>query len=186
MTQKTGQVISYIRDAVIVIAMIILLVIMLRECDSTPVPVLISSDTSTVKKKEAVKQPDISVAPEAKVIIKYRDRIIYKDRIFTDSSLRIDTLLKDLEIIASADTTVISPMTVGDTTVQDTTRIKATFRLPENRMQIDVTRKPFYYTSTTKTITNSFVTEKPKNWLENLLYLGTGFAAGVVVDRIIR
>lgn len=166
--------------------LVVLILLLLRDCNSNPEPVLISSDTSTVKKKEVVKQPDINVTPEAQIVIKYRDKIIYRDRHYTDSSLRIDTLLKDIKITADADTTVISPMTVGDTVVQDTTRIKATFRFPEGRMLLNVERKPFYYTSTTKTITNSFVTEKPKNWLDNLLYFGAGFAAGTIVDRTVR
>lgn len=167
--------------AFIAIAGVIILVL-LRDCSCKPEPKLISSDTSTVTKKDSIKPPDIHADVQAATIIKYRDRIIYKDRWLTDT----DTLLQELSLTSDADTTIITPVKVNDSTWNDTIRVKAAFRFPENRMVLSAERNPIYYTTTTKTITNSFVKEKPTAWLDNLLYFGAGFAAGAIVDRVVR
>jgi hypothetical protein len=156
------------------------------QCSSRDEGLLLTSDTSTVKKKQQAAQPNITVEPEANVVIRWRDRIIYKDKFITDSLFRIDTLLKDLSIIAEADTTVISPMKVGDSTLQDTTRVRGIFRFPDNRMLLIVERKPFTYEYITTTVTNFYKPQKEFTLWDKILYTGTGFAAGMLVDRAVR
>lgn len=172
----------------VLITLIILFFLPLRDCTGKREPVLISSDTTTTEKKNSIKPPDVHADVQAETIIKYRDRIIYKDRwlIETDSLLLVDTLLQELSIVSNADTTIVTPVKVNDSTWNDTITVKAIFRFPENRMVLSATRNPIYYTTTTKTITNSFVKEKPTAWLDNLLYFGAGFAAGAIVDRVVR
>lgn len=173
--------------ACVLIVLIILFFLPLRDCSGKPEPVLISSDTTTTEKKNSIKPPDIHADVQAKTIIKYRDRIIYRDGVHhADTSLTGDTLLQKLSIVSNADTTIVTPVNVNDSTWNDTITVKATFRFPENRMVLSATRNPIYYTTTTKTITNSFVKEKPTAWLDNLLYFGAGFAAGAIVDRVVR
>lgn len=139
----------------------------------------ISADTTSKHETKTIEPPAINTSAEAKTIIKYKNKIVYRDNVIIDSSLRADSL----SITANADTTIISPVKVGDSTYMDTTRITAAYTFPADKINVGVLRNNYTYENITKTITKTVVVEKePSIWEK--IGIAAGFTGlGAIIGR---
>jgi len=141
-------------------------------------------DTLTVRDTLIVKFPQIKYLQQAKTILTIKDTA--SGRI--DTLRSVDSVFRNVALVSTTDTTIISEIQTKYGPISDTTRISSIFRLPDNSAEFLIKRSDLNIEKVIQTIINSTtVTPVQKSsFLEDAGLVALGVGGGYLLGRVVR
>lgn len=179
-----GNLIIYATIAVFAVGLTLLFS---RGCSSDPaVKYIFKNTTDTVTRIEIqnIPFPVIKYLQQPKTVITRIDTLTGR----IDTLRLTDSVFRNVTLVSTTDTTIISEIQTKYGPISDTTRISSIFRLPDNTAEFLIKRSDLNIEKVIQTIINSTtVTPVQKSsFLEDAGLVALGVGSGYLLGRVVR